>query len=297
AIIEAPTRGWTDALVLGGFGAAAILIVMFLWWETRTEHPMLRLSFFENPRFSAASGAITLVFFAMFGTVFLLTQYLQFVLGFTPLEAGFRIMPVATMVIAAPIAARVTEKIGTKIVVATGLLVVAGAMAVLATITDVSGYGRVAVAISMLGIGMGSAMAPATESVMGSLPLAKAGVGSAMNDTTRQVGGALGVAILGSLLASSYTATMGPVVAASPLPAEAADVAADSLGGALAVAAQIGEAAAPLVEAARSAFITAMQGSVWVAAAVAALGSLLTWLFLPARPREESPVAVTARES
>ncbi|MCI0426292.1 MAG: DHA2 family efflux MFS transporter permease subunit, partial [Actinobacteria bacterium] len=271
AIIEAPTRGWTDALVLTGFGAAAILIVMFLWWETRTEHPMLRLSFFENPRFSAASGAITLVFFAMFGTVFLLTQYLQFVLGFTPLEAGFRIMPVATMVIAAPIAARVTEKIGTKIVVATGLLVVAGAMAVLATITDVSGYGRVAVAISMLGIGMGSAMAPATESVMGSLPLAKAGVGSAMNDTTRQVGGALGVAILGSLLASSYTATMEPVVAASPLPAEAADVAADSLGGALAVAAQIGEAAAPLVEAARSAFITAMQGSVWVAAAVAAL--------------------------
>ena len=202
------------------FGVAAVLIAVFLWWETRTEHPMLQLSFFENPRFSAASIAITLVFFAMFGTVFLNTQYLQFVLGFTPLEAGFRVMPVATMIVAAPLSARFAERFGTKRVVTTGLIIVAVAMSILATITVDTGYGRVAIALAILGAGMGTAMAPATESIMGSLPLAKAGVGSAMNDTTRQIGGALGVAILGSVLASSYSNAMAPVVA--NLPGEAA---------------------------------------------------------------------------
>jgi EmrB/QacA subfamily drug resistance transporter len=285
AIIEAPSRGWTDPVVLTGFGIAIVLLAVFLWWETRTEHPMLRLSFFENPRFSAASGAIALVFFSMFGTVFLLTQYLQFVLGFTPLEAGFRVMPIATMLIAAPLSARLTERFGTKIVVSSGLLIVGIAMSLLALVTIDSGYGHVALALSILGIGMGTAMAPATDSIMGSLPLAKAGVGSAMNDTTRQVGGALGVAVLGSILASSYGASMEPVVA--PLPAEAAKIASDSIGGALAVAARVGDVAAPLVEAARSAYIEGMQSSVWVAVACVLLGALLTWLFLPARPLSE----------
>jgi Na+/melibiose symporter-like transporter len=228
---------------------------------------MLQLEFFKNPRFSAASGAITLVFFAMFGTVFLLTQYLQFVLGFTPLEAGIRVLPIATMIVAAPLSARLVEKIGTKIVVASGLTVVAIAMAWLAMISIDSGYGHVAVTLALLGIGMGMAMAPATESIMGSLPLAKAGVGSAMNDTTRQVGGALGVAILGSILASSYGASMEPAVAA--LPPDAAARAGDSVGGAIAVANAIGDAGASLVAAARQAFVTGMTSAVWVAAGLA----------------------------
>lgn len=280
AIIEAPAKGWTDGLVVGGFVLAALLLGAFLWWERRTEHPMLQLDFFKNPRFSAASGAITLVFFAMFGTVFLLTQYLQFVLGFSPLEAGIRVMPIATMIIAAPLAARVVEKVGTKIVVASGLTVVAIAMAWLALIDINSGYGHVAVTLSLLGLGMGSAMAPATESIMGSLPLAKAGVGSAMNDTTRQIGGALGVAILGSILASSYGATMEPVVA--KLPPEAAALAGDSVGGAIRVAGQLGDAGLALISSANQAFVTAMSSAVWVAAGGALLGAILTWAFLPA---------------
>jgi hypothetical protein len=276
--------------VLAGFAVAAVLTTVFLWWESRTEHPMLRLSFFENPRFSAASVAITLVFFAMFGTVFLLTQYLQFVLGFTPLEAGFRVMPVATMIIAAPLSARLTERFGTKVVVASGLTIVSGAMVLLASISVDSGYGQVAMALALLGIGMGTAMAPATDSIMGSLPLAKAGVGSAMNDTTRQIGGALGVAILGSILASTYSSAMEGAVSA--LPAEAAAVAGDSIGGAVAVASRIGEAARPLIEAANAAFIDGMESAVWVAAGVALAGAIVTWFFLPARPLGRSDVAV-----
>jgi hypothetical protein len=129
-------------------------------------------------------------------------------------------------------------------------------------------------------------MAPATESIMGSLPLAKAGVGSAMNDTTRQIGGALGVAILGSVLASSYSTSMAPVV--TNLPAEAAAVAGDSVGGAAAVATQIGAAGVPLLEAAGAAFIDGMGIAVWVAAGVALLGAVVTGVFLPARPLESA---------
>ncbi len=282
AIIEAPAKGWTDGIVLAGFVLAFVLLGAFIWWERRTEHPMLRLEFFRNPRFSAASGAITMVFFAMFGTVFLLTQYLQFVLGFSPLEAGIRVMPVATMIISAPLSARLVEKIGTKIVVAVGLTVVAIAMAWLALIDIDSGYGHVAATLVLLGLGMGAAMAPATESIMGSLPLAKAGVGSAMNDTTRQIGGALGVAILGSILASVYGNEMGPALVG--LPPEAASFAGDSVGGAIGVANQIGgEAGAALIAAANHAFVGAMSSAVWVAAGIALLGAILTWIFLPAK--------------
>jgi EmrB/QacA subfamily drug resistance transporter len=284
AIIEAPTRGWTDDLVLGAFGVAVVLLVVFLWWEYRSEHPMLRLEFFENPRFTAASGAITLVFFAMFGSVFLLTQYLQLVLGYTPLEAGFRVMPVATMLVAAPLSARFNELFGTKRVVTSGLVVVAGALSVFALIDVDSGYGHVALALSLLGIGMGTAMAPATDSIMGSLPLAKAGVGSAMNDTTRQVGGALGVAILGSILASSYASSIAPAL--KGLPAEAAAAAGDSIGGAVQVVSRMGDAGASLFNAASAAFIDGMQSAIWVAAGIALFGAVLTLVFLPARPLE-----------
>ncbi len=285
AIIEAPSKGWTNPLILAGFVVALILIGLFLWWENRAEHPMLRLEFFKNPRFSAASGAVSLVFFAMFGSVFLLTQYLQFVLGYTPLEAGVRVMPTATMLIAAPLSARFVERVGTKIVVSSGLMIVTVSMAWLATTTIDSGYGHVAITIALLGIGMGTAMAPATESIMGSLPLAKAGVGSAMNDTTRQIGGALGVAILGSILASSFGADMSSVVAG--LPPEAAKIVGNSIGGAIAVGTQMGDAGLPIIAAANQAFVSGMSTAVWVAAAIALIGAISTWIFLPAKPLDE----------
>jgi EmrB/QacA subfamily drug resistance transporter len=287
AIIEAPANGWTDPLILGGFAIAAVLLGLMVWWELRTPHPMLQMSFFRDPRFSAASASITLVFFAMFGTVFLIAQYLQFVLGFSPLEAGLRVMPVATLIIAAPLSARLTEKVGSKIVVTVGLVIVAIALSVLAGVDVDGGYGRVALTLSIMGFGMGLTMAPATDSIMGSLPLAKAGVGSAMNDTTRQVGGALGVAILGSVLASTYSAAMAPVVGALPSPA--AELALDSVGGAARVAAEIGDAGAGLLQAAASAFVDGMGNAVLVAAGVALIGAGVSAVFLPSRVAEPQP--------
>ncbi|HZA26466.1 MAG TPA: MFS transporter [Actinomycetota bacterium] len=285
-IIEAPAKGWTDPLILGSFGTAALLSVAFIWWELRVGHPMLRMEFFWNPRFSVASGAITMVFFALFGSVFLLTQHLQFVLGYTPLEAGFRILPVAALIVAAPLSARMVERIGTKIVVSVGLLVVATGLWLLSTVEVTSGYGLVAWSLAVLGTGMGLTMAPATESIMGSLPLAKAGVGSAMNDTTRMVGGALGVAVLGSVLASAYGSAIEPALRG--FPPQVAQAAGDSIGAASTIAARLGPQGQGLLEVARSAFIDGLGDAVLVGAGVAALAGLLVLLFLPARGREEA---------
>jgi EmrB/QacA subfamily drug resistance transporter len=291
AIIEAPRDGWTDPVILASFAFAVVFAVVFLWWELRTPHPMLRIDFFENPRFSAASGAITLVFFALFGSVFLLTQYLQFVRGYTPLQAGIRLMPVGALIVFAPLSARFAERFGTKAVVSAGLLIVACALALLSSVGVATAYGLIAAALAILGAGMGTTMAPATDSIMGSLPLGKAGVGSAMNDTTRQVGGALGVAVLGSVLASAYASSIAPSLVGYSAPVAAA--ASDSVGGALAVAAQVGGAnGQTLVAASHAAFVDGFGTAVLIAAGVAAAGAVLVLLFLPARPRE----TVTPRE-
>jgi EmrB/QacA subfamily drug resistance transporter len=294
-IIEAPERGWTDGVILGSFAVATVLAVAFIWWERRVEHPMLRMEFFRNPRFSAASAAITLTFFALFGSVFLLTQHLQFVLGYTPLEAGFRVLPVAALIVTAPLSARIVERVGTKIVVAAGLLTLAAGLWLLSTVDVASGYGLVAASIAIMGTGMGLTMAPATESIMGSLPLAKSGVGSAMNDTTRMVGGALGVAVLGSVLASSYGTAIEPALRG--VPPQVAEVAGDSIGGATTIAAQVGEAGRALLTAARAAFIDGMGDAVLVGAAVAALGAVLVLLFLPARARDRQGRAPAAERA
>src|SRR5215212_6036521 len=227
AIIEAPGRGWTDGVTLGGFAAAAAVLATFVAWELRSAHPMLDVRLFRNRRFSAASGSITIAFFALFGTMFFLTQYLQAVLGYSALESGVRLMPVAGgLILGSGLSAKLVAGAGTKRVVATGLALVAAGLALLSGADVESGYGLIAAVLGVLGLGMGLTMAPATESVMNAVPLDKASVGSAINDATRTMGGALGVAVLGSLVSSGYRAGMEG----------AGDVARDSLAGALAVA-------------------------------------------------------------
>lgn len=281
AIIEAPGRGWSQGGTLAAFALAAVLLGSFVAWELHTDHPMLDVHFFANPRFTAASMAVTMVFFALFGSMFLQTQYLQFVLGYTALQAGLRVGPVAiVLMVAAPLSARLVERVGTKAVVAAGLAIVAVSLVILSFATATSGYGPVLASMLVMGAGMGMTMAPATESIMGSLPRAKAGVGSAVNDTTRQVGGALGVAILGSLLASTYRSSLGTTVSAA---------ARASVGGALQVARGLGgDQGAALARAARSAYVDGMGVGVLVAAAVALLGSFVALVFLPSRAALET---------
>ncbi len=287
-LIEAPSRGWTDGLVLGAFGFAVLMLVAFVAWERRAPAPMLDLALFRNPRFSASSSAISLAFFALFGVIFFLTQYLQEVRGYSALDAGLRTLPVAAgLVIGGPFSAKLTERLGIRVVVPFGLTLVSVALYLLTFADATSGYGLIAGTLVLLGFGMASALAPATDAIMGSLPAAKMSVGSAINDTTRVAGGALGVAVLGSILASGYRGDMDSAVSA--LPPEARDIAQDSLAGGLAVAERLGDGR--LAATAQDAFLSGMHAAALVAAAVALAGALVAAIFLPSHER------VTAREA
>jgi len=279
AIIEAPSQGWTSVPVVSAFVVAALALVAFIAWERRVEEPLLDVRLFRNARFTAASLTVTVLFFALFGFLFLSTQYLQFVLGFSPSAAGLRMLPYAlAMIVAAPTSSKIVARFGTKRVVTTGMLTFAGGLSVAATITTATGYGRLAIAMLLMGVGMGLAGAPATESIMGALPRDRAGIGSAVNDTTRELGGALGVAIVGSVVSSIYGRELGDQLSDS-VPAEVAGAARESLGAAVQVGAQIADQA-------REAFVHAMAWGSVVVAVIAALGAVIAWRYLPATAPE-----------
>ncbi|HLM10286.1 MAG TPA: DHA2 family efflux MFS transporter permease subunit [Thermoleophilaceae bacterium] len=291
AIIEGGDSGFGDGMVVTAFGVGLALLAAFTAWELRSKNPMLDVRLFKVRRFSGASLSITLVFFSLFGAIFFLTTYLQGVMDLSALEAGVRVSPVAAgLVLGGPLSAKLAERLGTRRVVAAGLAVVAVALLLLAGLEVDSGYGIVAASLVLLGFGMGSTMAPATESIMSSLPLEHASVGSAMNDTVRMVGGTLGVAILGSLLSSGYGADMSRSV--EGLSPGAASAASDSLGGASAVAAQIGGSAGHALDsAAELAFTSAMSSALIVAAGVALAGALIALFVLPEKERERAEKA------
>jgi len=297
AIIEAPRNGWTDSVTVACLAVGAIVLVAFAWWELHSSHPMLDFNFFRNPRFSAASTAITLTFFAMFGSLFVFTQYLQFVLGYTPLQTGIRLLAVAIpMMIVAPLSPRFVHRFGTKAVVAAGMSLSTLGLVLLSFVEVDSSYSSFVWRLVIMSCGLALTMAPATESIMGSLPLAKAGVGSAVNDTTRQVGGALGVAVLGSVFNSLYVSSITDGLQSSSLPASAVATAKDSLGGALKVAGAIGGAAGEkLADLAKSSFVDGLQAASRAGAIVTFIGVVVTILWLPAHARSHD-VALQAGE-
>jgi predicted MFS family arabinose efflux permease len=292
-IIEGPEKGWTDGMVLGGFAAGAVLLTAFVAWERHTPTPMLHIAFYRNPRFTTATVAIALMYFAQFGIMFLTTQYLQSFLGYDALGAGVRFLPLAAgIIVATALSSRLVSRVGTKIVVTTGLLLAAIGLLTLLTTDTSSGYGVIALAFVICGVGLGLTISPCTDAFMGSVPAQQGSIGSAMNDTTRQVGGALGVAILGSVLSSAFGSSVDGRVTAG-LPTEAADLAQDSLGGALAVANRLpGPRGQALVDAAREGFIDGVHRAAVVGVAVLLVGAVLTWLFLPARAGEQADETV-----
>ncbi|MGH9215668.1 MAG: MFS transporter [Acidimicrobiales bacterium] len=293
AIIEGP-GGWTDPEILVALALATVLLGAFVLWERHTRFPMLDMNFFRNPRFSAASGAIMLTFFAMFGSLFLLTQFLQSILGYTPLEAGIRLLPMAgVMMVISPLSAKFVERIGSKIVVATGLSVAGVGLVIASRLTAGASYPEVLAALVVLAVGMALVMPPATESIMGSLPPARAGVGSAVNDTTRQVGGALGVAVLGSVMSSTYGPRVTDAISGFPVPAEQAKAIRDQIGAAMRAASEIGgPPGRALADVASRGFADGMSTAFLIGAAALALGAVIVALFLPGRARDDADLAV-----
>lgn len=285
-IIEAPEWGWLSVNTFAGLAAAAVLLAVFVLWELRVEHPMLPVTIFRDLRFSAASVAITSAFFALFGFIFLITQYFQLVRGYGPLEAGVRTLPVAlSIALAAVLAPRLVERVGTTIVVRSGLFLMATSFVWIGLRTAVdTNYLEIIGQMILLGVGLGATTAPATESIMGSLAADKAGIGSAVNDTTREMGGTLGVAIIGSVFSSMYINALndGDGVL-EQLPAEAQELTKESVGAARSIAGQLGANAQPYLNQVNDAFLSGLSVGCFVAAGVAAAGGLFAGRFLPAR--------------
>jgi MFS family permease len=244
--------------------------------------------FFRNPRFSAASATIMITFFGLLGSTFLVTQYFQFVLGYSPFKAGAMLMPVALgLMMGAPVAPRLVARHGTKRIVLLGLTIVLAAISCYRSDTLMSSFTIGFLIRLVFDIGLGLTQAPVTESIMGSLPPSRAGVGSAVNDTTRQTGGALGVAVLGSLFASHFHS----VVRAVPgLPPETAHAARESIGAAQQAATTLApDQAAQVRDAAHDAFLSSMRVTYAVAAAFVVCAMFVAYRFLPAHaaPAEE----------
>jgi EmrB/QacA subfamily drug resistance transporter len=282
AIIEAPERGWLSGLALGSIGASVVLLAAFFWWERRVAEPMLDLGFFRNARFSVSTGAVSVAFFALLGGIFALTQYLQFAHGYSAIEAGAVMSPMALgLMIGAGSSSKAVKRLGTSKVVAAGLT----GLSIFLALTTLWGpnTGSFALAAWFFGLtlAMGWVMAPATEAVVGAVPAAKSGVASATNTVARMVSGALGVAVIGSLVSSLYANDVGSL---GGLPPQAQAGAEDSVGASSAIAAQLPpEAASELLATTGDAFTQAMGTGLLVAAALAAVTAVLVARFLPAR--------------
>lgn len=288
--------GWTTPGVLVPLVGGLLLLVLFVRLQRRSAHPALDVSLFRNPAFSAAAAALGLNFFALLGATFYLVYFLQGARGYTALQSGAALIPVAVgMALMAPRSSGLADRFGAKAVCASGFVLIGLSFLGVQLLDLTSPVWLLLVVLSVQGLGMGAVMAPATESIMSVVPREKAGAGAAVNNAVRQVGGALGVAILGSVLASSYSARLGD--AADALPAEVRDEASLSIVGTLQAVEDVRaggdeeavEAATAVVEPAREAFVSAMHVTAVFTAAASGVATIVVLGWLPGRRRRPEP--------
>ncbi|MEU8381924.1 MFS transporter [Streptosporangium sp. NPDC048865] len=269
-VISAPTAGWTSAASLVAAGVAVVALTAFVIWELRSEHPMLPLELFRDRNFSGASFSIVLMSFGTGALLLMLTQYLQFVLGYGPMRAGLALLPYAVAAaLFNGVGAGLGRRVSNRVLIAVGLTVMAGGFGVLAFMDAGSGYGLLITGLMLMGVGGGLAGPAAYTTLMGAVPPAHAGVGSALNDTVQQVGMALSIAVLGSVLAGVYTSSM---------PADAPAAARESIGEAL----RLGDAG--VIGTAREAFVSAMSFGSWVGVGFTLAAATLAFLVLRPAP-------------
>ncbi len=273
---------WTQPGALGAIVGGVVILGVFVWVERRSEHPSLDISLFRNPAFSAASAAITTAFFALFGATFYLTFYLQFARNYSPLQAGVRLLPVAfAIAFFAPRSAKMVARFGAKATCTVGLLLVTAAFLMYQLIDVHTSIWVLEALLFIQGVGMANTMAPATESIMSTLPRERAGAGSAVNNTVRQVGGALGVAIIGSILSAAYRSRISPLL--TDLPPGVRHTAGESLGATKGVIDQSNGRLDALLPHAQAAFVHAMHVASLGSALVAFLGALVVLRWLPGK--------------
>ncbi len=280
-LIQAPAKGWGSVGTLGAFALAAVVLAVFVAWELRVDEPMLDMHFFRNPAFSTGTGGMILVFLAMFGVMFLVTQYFQLVLGYSPLSSALRMLPMAPiMIIVAPLTPRLSRKFGAHRVVAMGMVFVTVGLLMFRALGLHTPYLYVLACFIPLVSGIALTMSPMTAAIMGAVPARRAGAGSAMNDATRELGAALGVAVLGSVAASHYTNDVAKL--AGHLSGADQAAAETSLAGALNTASHLPAAAArALTVGSQEAFIGGIHLAVTVGAILAAVAAVIVYRYLP----------------
>ncbi|MGA2804441.1 MAG: MFS transporter [Acidimicrobiales bacterium] len=283
AIIEAPTRGWTGLGTLAEAAGGLAALAIFVWWELRIEHPLIDLRIFSSRAFSAACGSVTVIFFALFGSLFVFTQYLQLVHGYSPLSAGVRALPFAlTTGAVSPLSPVLAKHLGNRTVISAGLALMGLGLLDLSTARVGTGYPALAFAVAIMGAGMGLVMAPASSTIMTTVPAHQASAGSAVNDTIREMGGTLGVAIVGSLAAAAYRNRLSTRLAAHHAPAVVVHVATGSIAAADTLDKSIGGMrGGEILLAAHATFTTAMALGLRVAGGIAVVGAVAAAVVIP----------------
>ena len=294
-VINGPERGWTAPSAWMLLAGSAVLLAAFAVREHRAEHPLVDPAMFGDRRFSWGTAATVAVSVALFGIMFVVPQYLQSVLGDDPINAGLRLLPMmAGLLVAGGAASLVARAAGTRLTVAAGLALLTAGLAVLSQVQLATGYAAVAAGLALCGLGIGVSIAVAMDAVMAAAGGDEAGAGAAMNSTLRQVGGAVAVAVLGSVLAASYTRGIQPALA--KLPAGDAAVARASITQAAQLASHLPSGGSALRAAAGTAFLHGMSIVMLSCAAVTVLAALASLRYLPGRAipgasRQPSPAA------
>jgi len=297
-LIEAPSHGWTSGRSVAGYAVAAGLFALFILRERTAEEPMLDVSLFRNLRFTAASGSVTVAFFALSGFSFLITQYFQFFKGYSPLSTGVHLLPVAISVAAMSVlGTQLAVRFGTKQVVSVGLFMFAVFFAWVSTATTGTTYVELAGQMVLGGSSVGLVSAPATEAIMGVVPTAKAGIGSAVNDATRLLGSTLGVAVIGSVFVSLYNSRLTDRLPTALTPRDAR-TAHDSVGRALELANHTSHDGHPALAhavhaAASNAFFHGFSAALLVAAGVSIAAAIGALILLPAHPTTDPTAGLT----
>lgn len=300
-VIELPNANTEIPLVAVSAVVAAVGLPLFVRWERRHPDPMFDFGLFRNPRFSAANVAMTLVFFGLGGSLFLLTQYIQGILHFTPLQAGLLTIPLTVMlIVGAPLSSLLDHRLGTKFTVAVAFGLITLGFGLLATLGAQVETGRLIAVLGVSGLGMGLAMTPTTNAIQGSLPRHQAGAGSGMNDMTRQVGLALGIAVLGTVMNAIFIARISDALA-DDLPSAGGRISAAVLASmkeSLAAAVQVADQFPAVAPAVADAFVSGQRAALVAAALASLAGLLVTLRFLPSReePAVGPPTALDENE-
>ena len=284
-MIEAPARGWLDPVVLALLIGGIAMTAVFSWVELRTRHPLLDVRLFANRAFGSGAASLTLQFLATFGLFFLIVQYLQLVLDYSPLQSALALMPIAVPVMALSVVAPLLiPRIGLRALTATGVAFLGTGIALLTRLDASSTYAEVCVPLVVAAIGLGLSTTPATAAIVSNAPDSKQGVASAVNDATREIGSAIGVALAGSILAAGYGNHVQSAVDLLPEPAK------EPVSGSLAAALHVAEAAGPqgaqLAEFAREAFIKGMDQGALTLAAIMWVSAIVLGFWAPGRQRD-----------